>query len=272
MNNLIIHPEYSNLIDRLEELKIIITEKIAKKDYLIFHECKNIETAYMLKIGHLDFKIFETKLNIRKIKREIAIIQKHINLQKEIDLNFIKNQIEIEFEEYILKLEEKAAKINMAINRAMNKTLSKEESLEIKKIYKELILKLHPDLNEELSKNEEDLFFKVMESYEAGDLERLKVLKVLASDISNNEDEPVEGNILDKLKENINLLEIRLELIDKEIDEVKDSYPYNKKFLLDDEEKLEENKEILQNELNIFIETLAMYKKKLDYLLNSINN
>ena len=187
-------------------------------------------------------------------------------------MNFIKNQIEIEFEEFILKLEEKAAKINIAIDRAKNKKLSMEETQEIKKIYKELILKLHPDLNEELSKNEEDLFFKVMESYEAGDLERLKVLKVLASDISNNEDEPVEGNILDKLKENINLLEIRLELIDKEIDEVKDSYPYNKKFLLDDEEKLEENKEILQNELNNFIETLAMYKKKLDYLLNSINN
>jgi hypothetical protein len=270
MNNLIIHPEYSNLRNKLETLKIIITEKIAKKDYLIFHECKHIETVYMLKLGHLEFKIFEIKLNIRKIKREIQLIQKQINVQKKVDLAFIKKQIELEFEKYILELEEKGAKLNIAIKRSELKTLPKKDVIEIKKIYKELILKLHPDLNENISEKEKELLFQVMESYEDGNLEKLKVLKVLASDIPNilmKDDE----NIFDKLNDQINVLKINLELIDKEIREIKNSYPYNKKNFLSDKEKLEKYQEVLNSELNNYIETQAKYKKKLDNLLNSID-
>jgi hypothetical protein len=269
MNNIIIHPEYSNLKTKLEDLKTILTEKIAEKDDLIFHESKDIEAIYILKIGYLEFKIFEIKLNIQKIRREIALIQKQINLQENVDLDFIKNQIEIEFEKYILELEEKVAKVNIATKRAEGKRLSKEESIELKKIYKELILKLHPDLNENITKNKEDLLFKVMDAYESADLEKLRVLKVLAIDISNDIDDEDSENILDELKKNIDLLEIRLNLIDKEIEEVKKSYPYNKKALIENDKKLEENKKFLENELSNYLEILNDYKIKLDNLLKT---
>ncbi|MCL2688131.1 MAG: hypothetical protein FWE58_06305 [Methanobrevibacter sp.] len=269
MNNLIIHPEFLNLKNAIEKLRDILTEKIAKKDQLIFHECKNIETTYMLKLGYLDFKIFETKLNIRKLKREIALIQKQINLEKEVDLEFIKNQLEVEFEKFILELEEKGAELNIALKRSELKTLSNEDSIELKKIYKELILKLHPDLNDNIGKKEEDLFFQVMDAYEDGNLEKIKVLKVLASDISTTIEENSENSI-DKLKNDINLLEIYSELIDKEIDDIKSSYPYNKKDLINDDEKLEKNKKVLEEDLANNIEILDNYKKKLDNLLKTI--
>ena len=270
MSDLIIPPEYLSLKNTLEEIKAIITEKIAKKDHLIFHACKDIETLYMLKIGHLEFKIFEVKLNIRKIKKEILLIQKQINLQKDVDLNFIKNQIELEFEKYILELEEKGAKLNLALKRTELRKLSKEESKEIKKVYKQLIFKLHPDLNENITEKEQDLLFKVMDAYEAGDLEKLKVLKVLASDIPNIVDSGEDT--FDKLKEEIKILKINSELIDKEIDEIKNSYPYNKKNLIDDEEKLEKNKEILESELEKHIQEHENYKKRLDDLLKTLNS
>jgi hypothetical protein len=269
MNSLIIHPEYLSLKNILEELKDILTERIAKKDDLIFHECKNIETVYMLKIGYLEFKIFEIKLNIRKIKKEVILIQKQINLQKDVDLNLIRNQIEIEFEKYILELEEKGAKLNIALNRTEHEKLSKQEAHELQKIYRELILKLHPDLNDTLNENEKNLFFKVMEAYESADLNKLKVLKVLASDTSKDADD--DENSIDKLKNDIDLLEIRLGLIDKEIDEIKNSYPYTKKDLLIDNEKLEKNKEILEDELINHMEILNKYKKKRDNLLKAID-
>ncbi|MCL2156504.1 MAG: DnaJ domain-containing protein [Methanobrevibacter sp.] len=268
MNNLIIHPEYFNLKEKLEKLKAIITEKIAKKDDLIFHECKNIETNYMIKIGHLEFKIFEIKLNIHKIKRQISLIQKQVNLQREVDLDFIYNQIEIEFEKYILELAEKGAKINIALNRRDLKPLSKKEAIEIRKTYKELILKLHPDLNNDIDKKGQDLFLQVMDAYEAADLESLKVLKVLASDISKNLVDEEDG--MKRLKEDIDFLEIRIKLIDKEIEEIKNSYPYNKKELIYNDEKLEKNKQILDEELNNQLEIFNKYKQKLDDLLKAI--
>jgi len=270
MSDLIIHPEYLNLKNTLEEIKTIITEKIAKKDHLIFHVCKDIETAYMLKIGHLEFKIFEINLNIRKIKKEILLIQKQINLQKKVDLNFIKNQIELEFEKYILELEEKGAKLNLALKRTELRKLSKEESKEIKKVYKQLIFKLHPDLNENITEKEQDLLFQVMDAYEAGNLEKLKVLKVLTSDIPDIVDSGEDT--FDKLEEEIKILKINSELIDKEIEEIKNSYPYNKKDLIDDEEKLEKNKEILESELADYIQKHNNYKKKLDDLLKTLDS
>jgi len=271
MNDLIIHPEYANLKDTIEKLKINLTEKIAKKDYLVFHECKTIETNYMLQLGYLEYKIFEIKLNIRKIRREIHLIQKQINLQKEVDLIFIRKQIEVEFEKQILELKEKSAKLNIALKQNDLKLLSDEESKEIKTIYKDLILKLHPDLNENIGEKEKDLFFQVMDAYEDGNLEKLKVLKILASDIMDISNiDGTDENIMDKLKEQVYTLEINLGIIDKEMDEIKRSYPYNKKDLINDENKLKKNKESLEQEIKENIELQNNYKKKLENLLKSI--
>jgi hypothetical protein len=77
MNNahpLIIHPDYEKLTEDIQILQDEINALVLDRDNLLYHICKNIETEYMLKIGALEYKVYEAQCNILRyyssMKRE----------------------------------------------------------------------------------------------------------------------------------------------------------------------------------------------------------
>ena len=59
MEEIIISPEYKKLIEDIKKLKDEISILYEEKHQLIYHECRNIETEYMSKIGTLEYKVYE---------------------------------------------------------------------------------------------------------------------------------------------------------------------------------------------------------------------
>jgi len=65
-----------------EELKAAVNKLCAElsmlqleHDELLYVECKNIETAYMLAIGGLEYKAYEVECAILRLKRKIELIR-----------------------------------------------------------------------------------------------------------------------------------------------------------------------------------------------------
>ena len=64
-------PEFATLKAEVEKLRVEISMLLLERDELRFVICKNIETAYMLALGSLEYKAFELNCDVLRIKRKI---------------------------------------------------------------------------------------------------------------------------------------------------------------------------------------------------------
>ena len=79
---------------------------LLERDELRFVICKNIETAYMLALGSLEYKAFELNCNVLRIKRKIDLIQAKKNRQEKIALSAIDKLLDKEFAGFQCQLNE----------------------------------------------------------------------------------------------------------------------------------------------------------------------
>ena len=133
--------------------------------------------------------------------------------------------------------------------------LSDDDLKKLKSLYKKCVLKLHPDLNENLSNNEKELFIRITEAFNLGDLETLELLyySIESDNIYSVSDD-------DRLKELIEDLKIKIESI-------KSKFPYNKKELLDDDERVNNYKNDLKKLIQQFSEEIRKYENKIIKLI-----
>lgn len=262
MFNVIIHPEYEKLYKEVKSLKEEITKLISEKDELVYHTCKNIMANYMMKIGVLEYKAFEFQCKILRLKRKITLMLQKINKQEKINMNQIEKQLDQEYKEYMDKLNNMADEMNKAIERVEADSLSNEDAKELKRIYREIVKKLHPDLNPDVTEENKELLMKATKAYEDGSLETIKVIQTMLLDISPEADKDLnEFDELLKKKEKYE--KTKASLIAK-IKYIKESFPYNQIDFLEDEEKVKLRREELNTDIKeykqIYNELKELYK------------
>lgn len=244
---IISHPDYENLKSEIQALQNEINILILDRDDLLYHICKNIETEYMLKIGALEYKLFEQQCNILRLKRKIELIQSMINLQQPVVIAFIELQLDEEYKEYAQKLADKLNEINAALERNSSPVLSKEDAEDLKRLYAGIVKKVHPDLNPDIDKEWAEKYLSdAINAYKNGDLTALKAIHVLMIDVSG--EFKIKGT-LDELIEQRDTLFNRKERILKIIAEIKACFPCNQKEFLADEEKVKEKADELYRQL-----------------------
>ena len=226
MKEIVINPEYEKLIKEVKQLKEEISNLYEEKEQLKYHTCKNIETEYMTKIGIYEYKAYEVQCKILRIRRKIQLYQLKINRQEKPNEEEIEKQLEIKYKKYQEKLEKMVENIQKAMDfKNFSINLSEEKIKEIKKIYRKLIKKFHPDLNQKNIDKNINIIIQATRAYENGDLETLKNLELLTEEIKTKE---VEVNEMHELKEMKIKCEKILQEILKEIKKIKESFPYNK--------------------------------------------
>lgn len=249
MVDIIINPEYLKLIQEVKELKEAVVNLYEEKDELVYHICRNIESEYMSQVGMLEYKAFEFRCKILRLKRKIELYQVKINRQEKPNEKEIENQLDIEYREYQEKLDKMSNDLQEKLNRKNYEILSEEDGKELKRIYRKLIKKLHPDLNKGNSEKDKNLLFQVTRAYENGDLETLKNLELLASEIIENE--MIEIGEMGELRQSKAKYENIIEEILNAMNKIKASFPYNKKEFLKNDVLVKARKEELNNEIEM---------------------
>lgn len=262
MNEIILNPEYANLIKQITQLKNDIADLYQEKDELLYHICKNIEAEYMSKIGMLEYKLYEYYCEILRLKRKIELYQTCINRQEEINKEEIEQKLEEEYKKYEEQLKKMSEDLTKSLERKNGNVLSEEDSNEIKRIHRKLIKKLHPDLNKNATPKDIAILTQVTKAYENGDLETLKNLELAISEITEKEEVEIgELEELRKSKESyIKIVEQLLESLKK----IKESFPYNKKEFLKSkilvDKKVEELKAEMEEYRNIYAQLEEIFK------------
>lgn len=256
-------PEHEALREEIEKLRVELSMLVLERDELFFVECRNIEMAYMLSVGGLEYKAYELECAVLRLKRKAELIQARKNRQEKVILSDIEKVLDMEFAEFREKLNAQLMKMNAALERSKGKLLTDAENAELKKLYRAIVKALHPDLHPDLSEAKKTLFQSAVEAYEHGDLTGIRIISEMVEATAQADWEDTSAQLL-KEKERLAKL---IRKLSERIALIRSKYPYTMKVIVEDPEKIEEMRCGLEAYIKELKDAQAAYSDKISEML-----
>lgn len=219
-------------------------------------EAFEYQEEYLRVFGDLIKESFQLKIDCIELKKKITYCQMCINQNKVISQVELDSHIEIIMQEYNKELQDLINHINIS-NTATN--ISAERLSQVKKIYRKIAKKIHPDMNPDAFESDEvkELWNRTVLAYNCNDLDELKNIEVLldALELDENHDIQIED------------IEERIHKLETEIKEIMNTNPYQYRNILESEEDIEEHKQELSDEINHY----QAYKSQLQQIFEQFD-
>ncbi len=244
--HIVLDLDFKKMQEDIAQLRVEISMLMLERDEIVHHQNPNIEAAYILELGVLEYRLYELECNILRAQRKMQLMQVYINRQEHPDMKEVEHVLTREFEEYEKKIQEHLAQINKALDRSSRTLLSESETKELKSLYRNIVKLLHPDLHPELSPELQELFVKAVEAYKNGDLAELRIIECV---IDGREQRDLSASPVDTLNKERERLEKLVQKLAERIENLKNEYPYILHEFLDNPEKMAERKKMLEESI-----------------------
>ncbi len=239
--------EFAELRDRCRALRQELIKLITHRDELLAAVKPNLEARYYALVGKEQYRLFTVRNEVLRLRRKIELIQASRNRGEKPDPEFIERLLDEELQQWIEELRDLGRKIEWAEYHNRLPALSAAGARELKKIYRELVRKLHPDFNEELPENFQHIWERVLTAYRNGDLEELQTLKLLLSE--QEECFRAESNTLEQLAADAEKMEKKIRAMLKCIAGMQEQFPFNYRDKLDDAGWIAAQQEAVQKQI-----------------------
>ncbi len=279
-----IQSECERLLEEIKNLKALILSLTAERDELRYHICPDLEAIYNDRIGNIVLELLNAKLRILQLKRTIEIIQSSINRQEKVSEKKARQQANKEYKEFEEDLNRKAEEAKRAGRHKENEEQKEAEweaeqaeaeengkerkyksrTDEMKALYRKIVKALHPDMNPDETEYEKNLFNEAVEAYDNGDIDKLREIAAMIDEGKISEDMlDDDPDNIEHLKEILEGLRSRAEQLQDEIAEIKASFPYNIKDVLEDEDLVFQRQQELTKMLYEYNEEIEELEERL---------
>ena len=239
-------PEITKLQEDIAVLEKELGKVILERDEMLNTVKPNLEAEYQKKIGYKELKRMETEITARRYKRQVELIRAAVNRQESIEENRIEKQLDDEFQEWYKKIKEQYQKMKEAKDR-LNNFMSDDENEEFKTFYRQLVFKLHPDLNPNQTKDEENLWHRIQLTYKSGDLEEMRSLMIILETQDSSVELPSSKDILEKRQTKLTK---QIQKIINNMSELEQAFPFNIVGKLADKAWVNTKVEEIQEQIN----------------------
>lgn len=222
----------------LSQYELLSTEYISllnDKGVLLNWGKPQLEALYSTKIGIYQVQRLQLQLRIKALKRKIELVYGAINRNEDFNITEIELQVATELAEAELKIMNEINGIEKA--KALLTNLdTPERSAALRKLFKQLAKQLHPDVNPALTAQQQEIWYKIKDAYECGDLERLKALEVVYEKEIKQLKNELSAISEEQLTLRIATLKEGIKLLDHELSELKKQFPFTISEQLKDDE------------------------------------
>ncbi len=247
-----ISPRKKQLKEEYERLQLEYAALVAERDELENSEGPRLTALYMEAVGQLQYEVLVLRYEIALLKQKRDLLQAYKNRGEKADLNYVDEQVEATaktYNENIQREEEKIkqAKAYIEEQKEEEKKNQENEKRELRDLYRKLVHRLHPDLHPEQTEWEKELFLKVQDAYEKGDLEKLRELAQqleagMPADAVNNE-------TTEEWEERVNQLKEEIAKIREEIARILQEFPFTYRERLNNPEWIAQTQDMLRKEI-----------------------
>lgn len=252
----LVHPEYAYLILDLNDLKEEIADLMVERDLLLAYVCDEIRMDYMLKIGALEYKLLTAGNEYKKNLRRLELIEEKIEKNQKINMASINRKINSEFKEKTTFEQKMSKYIDLAIESTMEDTNNYDRIEEMNADYFKLQKLYNPLFDLEYSEEKEKFFKKIEKYYEKCNYKKLHKLAENCGDEEIFQDEIANLKILRERYTRI------LSECQKQVRKIKNTFPYNQKVILEDENLYRRKKDSLNKEImEVNLENKKLEKK-----------
>jgi len=232
-------------------------ELLLKRDSLR-KEGFQYQQSYIREFGELIIAVFNEKMECIRKKKTIEFCQAALNRGMSVDMAQLRKYLDKELAAMRQQLGEMVDEYDAAKGSGV---VSERDLLKIKKIYRKLAKRMHPDMNPKTPESEEltDLWNRINVAYNCNDLKELEELEVLAN-------AALERLGADAAEIVIYDIESRIAALEAEIKRIRETNPYAYKYILEDPKAFADKKKSLEDELQSYKE----YAVQLDEVIEGL--
>lgn len=223
-------PEGQELKGQCTRLAGELADLLAEKAHITTTVIPNIAAHYASTVGARECEQLRLEVEGRRLKCILEHIQAVENRGGRPNVEQIEAAVEDEIKDWNAKLQQMAAEVR-AGRDILQHQMSLEQSAEVRKLYRALVRKLHPDVNADLADKHRALWSRVQTAYLAGNLEELKALMLVVEDIP---DDIALPNALDRFRDRRNRLRESVRTAIAQLAALKESPPFALLAQLDD--------------------------------------
>lgn len=260
----VVHPEYALLVLEINNLKDEIASSIVEKDMLSNYICKDLEIEYMLKIGSLEYKLVVAENKYDKMLKKLEIIEDKLAKNKDIDMSKINKKIDNLFKKQTKVEKNMSDAIDFSIEMSSIELFDYDLLDEMNVDYFKIQKLYNPIFDLEITEEKKKNYEKIEKYYKKGNYKRIHKL---AKDYNEND------IFQDEIRNMKNLKNKYIKILQdnkKDIRRIKNSFPYNQKTILEDENLYRRKKDSINRKIaDINIKT-SKIEKKIDNRLKNL--
>jgi hypothetical protein len=251
-------PTHEDLLSQLDLLKEEYVKLLNDIDVLVNWGKPQLEALYSTRIGILQVQRLQAQLRIKALQSKIEKVRSCINQDLPVDIMAIELEVAANLAQAEAKIMVEAAKIEKA-KELLSHLDTPERSGELRKLYRELAMQLHPDVNNQLTQEQVQLWHQIKEAYENGDLERIKALRVVYEKELNQKEDADKTLSYEELTLRLQVLKEGIKILQQQVMDIKKQFPFTIEQQIKDDEWVAAETETLQEELK----KLDAYEKEL---------
>lgn len=261
-NFLAMSPEFERVKADLIAARENYTALVEEYTQLINVVGPNLESIYMMKLGRKEHALFSCRIEIQRLKREISLFQTAVNRNESISVETVNKIIEKEFAEYRQQLEAQQEKLRAAQIHFSAEKWSDEEVREFKKIYHNIVRKLHPDLNPHLPEGAKQLWHRIQTAYKNNCWSEFFILADAVDEMQTGRDDYV-GQIdsLASLREELEKILKKISDLKNRLEDTRKHVPFSYEKILSSPVQINAKRFELDKQLAICQEHLKTLKE-----------